>query len=408
MSTNYWIVAQIGYRAPSVYVPDGLNSVFDPSDVLLKMYLDEVPEDRSDLSREGTGRRVNSNAASMFLSNGSRTSRHWYCYFRVSQEQFENPNRNLYFWVEQPIGHYALRTRLNPSGGTRAHGGMYVGRLRHTPIQSGSKGVVADSMLWNRRTSAVQPRDEYELHFLEIGPSVLNYIACEINVNTRSDFTRRWNNPRTENPTLAYVTPAGDGDPENFSLGDVSNVDPAINMDVVDDTSIPVTLEDRELIRMAHTNSGKAGWAYRRAFNMLLQDGGGQWDHKPRIEPHWGNYVRVGNSGNLYYYDYFSNIHFGYVAHAMGMSEERSLTGTNIFQQIDNSGAHEDYFDRSPNLSGWHLAETKGANSSYPGQMVTSADIHQELLSHSRWESMQRSGVERIAGIAKDEWHEYE
>ena len=274
-----------------------------------------------------------------------------------------------------------------------------------------TSGVISDRLLNHPAEwlpSYVQRGDFFTTYQLYLGPSVLNYIACEINVNTRSDFTKKWQNPQTENPMIGYVTPGGDGDPNSFGQGDVSLISPSINMDVVNDTSVTVTEEDLELVRKAHTNSGGLGWTYRRGFNLLGRDGGGEWDHKPKIEPHYGNYIRTGNSGNLYYYDYFSNIHFGYIAHAMGMSTERSLLGTNIFQQVDNAGASEDYYDKSPNLAGWRLAARKRANSTYPGNMVTSYDIYQELLSHPRWESMSRPGVRRIAGQQKQDWHLFE
>ncbi len=58
----------------------------------------------------------------------------------------------------------------------------------------------------------------------------------------------------------------------------------------------------------------------------------GEWDHKPKISPVWGAWNRLGDSERKYYYDIWSNIHFGYIGHASGLRLDALLRGANIAQ----------------------------------------------------------------------------
>ena len=57
---------------------------------------------------------------------------------------------------------------------------------------------------------------------------------------------------------------------------------------------------------------------------------GGSWDHKPHIGPTWGYWHRIGEYD--YYYDIWSNIHYGYVGTAAGFSESALLDGAGAEQ----------------------------------------------------------------------------
>jgi hypothetical protein len=75
---------------------------------------------------------------------------------------------------------------------------------------------------------------------------------------------------------------------------------------------------------------GQWGWQVRE---------NGPWDHKPLIrkrfkpanpqgkEQHWHHY-----NGYLYYYDIWSNIHYGYVGRACGFSPDQLLDGAGVEQ----------------------------------------------------------------------------
>lgn len=89
------------------------------------------------------------------------------------------------------------------------------------------------------------------------------------------------------------------------------------------------------------------GWKVR-------QDG--EWDHKPKIArrfhprspglQHWHLY-----GSTLYYYEVWSNIHYGYVGRAAGFSESVLLDGAGL-EQIGSDLARLNRPNRSPGVDG--------------------------------------------------------
>lgn len=65
---------------------------------------------------------------------------------------------------------------------------------------------------------------------------------------------------------------------------------------------------------------------------------GGDWDHKQIISPVWGAKNRLGDSEDFYYYDIWSNLHFGYVGHAAGFSLDVLTLGADVQQVLDSFG----------------------------------------------------------------------
>jgi LysM repeat protein len=85
---------------------------------------------------------------------------------------------------------------------------------------------------------------------------------------------------------------------------------------------------------------------------------GGKWDHKPIIAEKIRPYVPDGNQHwhkleeNLYYYDTWSNIHYGYVGAASGFSMEGLLDGAGLEQIGSNVLRHvrQGTFDEIPEI----------------------------------------------------------
>jgi hypothetical protein len=61
------------------------------------------------------------------------------------------------------------------------------------------------------------------------------------------------------------------------------------------------------------------------------------WDHKPKIKAEFGGDVRHKQGGYDYFYDIWSNIHYGYVGMAAGFSEQMLLDGAGAEQIISDS-----------------------------------------------------------------------
>lgn len=75
-----------------------------------------------------------------------------------------------------------------------------------------------------------------------------------------------------------------------------------------------------------------ADWLSSKGVDGL---GDGNWDHKPRIREVWGAWNRIGNTPNVYFYDIWSNMHYGFVGRASGFSVRELVWGSNAAQKAD-------------------------------------------------------------------------
>jgi uncharacterized Zn-binding protein involved in type VI secretion len=62
-----------------------------------------------------------------------------------------------------------------------------------------------------------------------------------------------------------------------------------------------------------------------------------EWDHKPKLEAMYNGVVRHKQGNYEYYYDIWSNIHYGYVGTAGGLSESVLLDGAGAEQIVSDS-----------------------------------------------------------------------
>jgi len=157
------------------------------------------------------------------------------------------------------------------------------------------------------------------------------YMAREMNVNARSPVTqtmRRWNSS-THAECVNRLT------------------------------QLPV---DRMLMSSADIRKGCQSAISVDRFNALRQwttkvAQNADWDHKPKIsvrfnprnpggQQHWHLYGTT-----LYFYDCWSNIHYGYVGVAAGFSESVLLDGAGL-EQIGSTLARRDLPEHSEGVSG--------------------------------------------------------
>ncbi|PYE84174.1 polymorphic toxin type 44 domain-containing protein, partial [Phyllobacterium leguminum] len=92
-------------------------------------------------------------------------------------------------------------------------------------------------------------------------------------------------------------------------------------------------------------------WLFARGLDIALL-GGGEWDLKPRISAIWGAKNRLGNREYYIFCDYFSNLHYGYVAGASGYSIQEA----NDLADIEGDDAPE---DKKATSKGLQLNERK-------------------------------------------------
>ncbi len=83
-------------------------------------------------------------------------------------------------------------------------------------------------------------------------------------------------------------------------------------------------------IALAKKAEAYALWAERVGQNR-------SWDHKPKIKANFGGDVRHKQGRYEYFYDIWSNIHYGYVGMAAGFSEQALLDGAGAEQIISDA-----------------------------------------------------------------------
>jgi len=128
---------------------------------------------------------------------------------------------------------------------------------------------------------------------------------------------------------------------------------------------------ENKMAEMFHTNSGVKGALYDVWFL-----GGGHWDQKPVIGPVWGQKNRLGDSEKVYYYDIWSNMHYGYIGHAAGLSSSWLHSGADRQQKVDSYIPDEDA-DWSSVEAGYRLYS--------PGMNVTLEDVLSVVERHPEW-----------------------
>lgn len=122
---------------------------------------------------------------------------------------------------------------------------------------------------------------------------------------------------------------------------------------------------------MAKTKRGEA----LARFYLYLRTGG-DWDLKVHIGPIWGQVNRLGDTEDTYYYDVWSNIHFGYVGRAAGFTLATLNLGSNV-ENVKDHGQGDDAADTTSTAEGFDLYRE--------GRDVTIDDILAIAARHPEW-----------------------
>ena len=144
--------------------------------------------------------------------------------------------------------------------------------------------------------------------------------------------------------------------------------------------------------RKVHTNEGVKGFAADIRFL-----GGGEWYHKGIIGDIWGEHNRFGNSGKSYFYDIYSNMHYGYVGHAAGFTIDELKSGANIQQMFDH-GEKDDTSDVDAIVEGFNMYEED--------KNVTVEEVLKIIERHDEWQTKERYVVWELIKKKKREERE--
>jgi hypothetical protein len=221
--------------------------------------------------------------------------------FLISAEEFSDTDFEIYVWVE-PLGYATLRSAA------AAHEGIAVGRQHLTSGDVDKGGLTSPPP--NSRSG-----DEQIICRMSLVGSVADFMSNEMNTNSQSDDVKRMSNYLKFDEGPKWIT------------GQYPNAG--------------ARYADSILGCRTHSNEGD--WKdFAQDLYFCGGREGGQWDHKPIIRPIWGARNRLGNSGFVYYYDLWSNIHFGYIAAKAGFPLNHVLNAAGQAQGLDSGTASSD------------------------------------------------------------------
>ena len=197
--------------------------------------------------------------------------------------------------------------------------------LAQVPVVDAGTGCVNES--YGPGTIGAQGRPA---HRDELTP-IADYIAAEMNRNAHGDDVRR----------MAQMNA--------FSSTDC----------ITDFTNLPLWKQLLGLgirpeqcvdMQMSYNTAALLAWAAK-----VRQDG--DWDHKPKIAARFRSCTSTGAGywhlygSTLYYYDVWSNVHYGYVGRAAGFSTSTLLDGAGL-EQIGSNLARLNWPSRTPGVPG--------------------------------------------------------
>jgi hypothetical protein len=330
---HYWLTAIVTPSTPAITHGEAMS---------LKAYFDENPSSR-DAGEVTEGKNTKSNKDN-FRASAEKTGSKALAKsgvqqfdFQLTEAEYNAGSFDLYFWVE-PYGRAALRK-----------GSLVTGRLKVGLSQCQKGGLP-------KRPPNAMDGDEQIVCEFELVQSVVNFIVDEMNTNGKSADVKSMaqNNDR-----------ANSGETVNTPRGRRSKY--------------PGAGKEASDLLGCRTHSSEGGW--QDGAQDLIFCGfskkGGQWDHKPRIRPIWGTNNRLGNRGFVYYYDSWSNIHFGFVARKGGFTQEKALSGAEWAQLIDQLSGKDDPSDIEAIKEGYALGGL---------DTVTIQNIIQIFERNSQWD----------------------
>jgi hypothetical protein len=101
---------------------------------------------------------------------------------------------------------------------------------------------------------------------------------------------------------------------------------------------------DQDLVAKA---AAKVNWACDVMDARGAAIGCGMWDHKPKIRGQWGvaqliDFSAIGHAEKInFYYDIWSNIHYGYVGRAAGFGAKELIDAADTENLVSNLGTSE-------------------------------------------------------------------
>lgn len=267
----------------------------------------------------------------------------------ITETEYNANNYVLYVWAE-PYAVAALS-----STNDRA-----MGRIELIKAKEKYRGLASGA---GKLHASVKTEDLVITHDIFLTNSVVQFIVDEMNTNAVQPDIQK-NNAR-----LSQSRRNLDQSRDPFSRQVNENV-------LVRDT----LAAEWDLGHRTHKNEDFIG-----ALQDIYFRGGGEWDHKPVIFPVWGTDNRLGNRHAVYYYDGWSNMHFGLIAAKMGLPLQNALRGAGQAQGFDNIGSDQTQNTATGDDEADAQAIAAGYNLGLRNRPVTRDDVLNILYAHPGW-----------------------
>lgn len=336
--------------------------------IIIKTYFDENTSDTSDLLREGFDFAVPVEHAKVLTSSTSFELWH-----NISEAEYDAGSFNYFVWAE-PYGSAAFLV-------DGAHSDSAVGRLSLRKNLEAPDSRAKGSSFTNS-PDGVSDDDDVISFDAKLVNSVAQFIADEMNTNitdTRLEIVRY------QNQEADYFIASDNGevlDPRHNSGGYDNYTD--IGLQSRSDA-------DYGFGHLVHADPHPDHTLFQRLSQRAQEwffEGGGEWDHKPRIYPIWGSKNRIGNRGLVYRYDLWSNVHYGFVGGWAGFTLQHLIDQASVAQIFDTGASEDDLEDQRMTTEGYNLYFSKHrvcfANPS--DARVTYGDMMRILAQNPNWQ----------------------
>ena len=333
---SHWLLVRLAAH--------GSHPVSHSGQIVLKSYLDEKPGDKSDLN-ESDGQFVVPAERSINIPNITN-SRLWYL---ITEPEYNAGSYDLYLWPEP----YASAAVASP-GVTE---NLALGRIKLTKANEKYRGIATGA---GSLHASVKPDDLVFTHDVKLANSVVQFIVDEMNTNSGHSHVSR--------------------NLDNIDAGREADKNEFLRFIFGSQQEDAIRAVEWDLGHHTHKNEDWAG-----LFQDIYFGGGGEWDHKPVIRPVWGTFNRLGNRHAVYYYDGWSNIHFGFIAARMGLPLQNALEGAGVAQGVDNSSSSTTTTGDDPaDAEAIRAGHSLGLRSNRSGS-VTRQDVIDILDRHPQW-----------------------
>lgn len=355
---QHWVILDI--------VPHGAHPVSHSDALTLRAYFDEAPGDRSD--RTGTG---GADHYSVPVEHGLQVpaGQRGRLHHPITEDEFQaakGGNFEYFVWIE-PYGAAAVQAE-------GANGNLLVGRLLLTGAQARIHDPASGA---GSLPVGVQADDKAVVFRVTVGNSVLQFIADEMTKNRTSPLLA---------PAKRHMEAATAMDRAADEGGFLSR----LHREGANDQRDAAMYDYGHLVHADPHPSHSVGQTATQWVQEAWFLGGGQWDHKPVIYPVWGSRNRLGNSADIYDYDLWSNLHYGYIGAEIGFTADYLNESAAIAQIFDNLTGTDDVVDTQAVSAGWGLHALPPP--------VTWRQVLSIVLARPAWETRARARMAATPG----------